>query len=47
MAAAGVKDIYYCNDTHWSPIGAEAVAMQVAKRIMELEGDTTLFCLPY
>lgn len=46
MAAAGVKDIYYCNDTHWSPIGAEAVAMQVAQRIMELEGDTTLFRLP-
>ena len=46
MAAAGVKDIYYCNDTHWSPIGAEAVAMQVAKRIMELEGDSTLFHLP-
>lgn len=46
MAAAGVKDIYYCNDTHWSPIGAEAVAMQVAQRIMELEGDSTLFHLP-
>lgn len=46
MAADGVKDIYYCNDTHWSPIGAKAVATQVAKRIMELEGDTTLFHLP-
>lgn len=46
MAAAGVKDIYYCNDTHWSPIGAEAVAVQVAQRIMELEGDSTLFHLP-
>ena len=46
MAAAGVQDIYFCNDTHWSQVAAKAVAEQVAQRIMETEGDSTLFRLP-
>lgn len=29
----GVKDVYYCNDTHWSPIGAKAVGEAIARRI--------------
>lgn len=32
-AAAGVKDIYRINDTHWSPIGAEMVAEEIMQRI--------------
>lgn len=43
MASTGVRDIYSCGDTHWSAIGAEAVAEMVAERIMALEKDTTLF----
>lgn len=33
MVADGVKDIYWCNDTHWSPIGSEAVAKWVLEII--------------
>ena len=33
MVADGIKDIYWCNDTHWSPIGSEAVAKQVLEII--------------
>ena len=33
MATAGVKDIYWCHDTHWSPIGAKAVAVQLINSI--------------
>lgn len=29
----GIKDVYYCNDTHWSPIGAKAVGEAIARRI--------------
>lgn len=43
MASKGVRDIYSCGDTHWSAIGAEAVAEMVAERIMAQEKDTTLF----
>lgn len=46
MAAQGVRDIFFCDDTHWSQVGGKAVAEQVAKRIMQTEGDTTLFVLP-
>ena len=43
MACNGVCDIYSCGDTHWSAIGAEAVAKMVAERITAQEEDTTLF----
>lgn len=29
MVKDGVKDVYWSNNTHWSPMGAEAVARQV------------------
>lgn len=32
----GIKDVYYINDTHWSPIGAKIVGEEVAKRIIDL-----------
>lgn len=35
-AYLGVKDLYYINDTHWSPIGAEIVGKEVADRIKHL-----------
>lgn len=31
--AYGVKDVYYVNDTHWSPVGAEIVGEYLAKLI--------------
>ncbi len=46
VAARGIKDIFFCDDTHWSQVGGKAVAEQVAKRIMAQEGDSTLFLLP-
>lgn len=33
MASEGVQDIFWGNNTHWSPIGAEAVAAQVMRRV--------------
>lgn len=33
----GEKDVYRINDTHWSPIGAEIVASEIARRIMNDE----------
>lgn len=33
QASAGVKDLYYINDTHWSPIGSEIVAKEIYKRL--------------
>lgn len=33
MVANDVMDVYWCNNTHWSPIGAEAVALQVLDTI--------------
>ena len=30
-----VKDVYYINDTHWSPIGAKIVADEIANRLIE------------
>ena len=32
----GVKDVYYINDTHWSPVGAKIVGEEVADRIERL-----------
>ena len=32
-AHAGVKDIYYINDTHWSPTGAKIVAEEILRRL--------------
>lgn len=29
MVANDIKDVYWCNDTHWSPIGSKAVARQI------------------
>mgnify|MGYP002623926748 CR=1 FL=1 len=31
--AKGVKDVYYINDTHWSPVGAKIVGEEIATRI--------------
>lgn len=36
QAYAGVKDLYYINDTHWSPIGAKIVAEEVFRRLQDL-----------
>lgn len=33
---AGVKDVYYLNDTHWSPVGGELVGTELAERIRKL-----------
>lgn len=33
MIVNDIKDTYWCNNSHWSPIGSEAVAIKVAKRI--------------
>ncbi len=33
---AGTRDVYYLNDTHWSPIGSKIVGEEVARRISEL-----------
>lgn len=33
---SGIKDVYYINDTHWSPIGSQIVGEEVAKRIKDL-----------
>ncbi|GHT26579.1 hypothetical protein AGMMS4957_22050 [Bacteroidia bacterium] len=32
-AAQGVKDLYFADDTHWSPIGAKLIAEEVARRM--------------
>lgn len=34
--SAGVPDVYYINDSHWSPVGAKIVGTAVAARIKEL-----------
>ena len=36
QAYAGVKDLYYINDTHWTPTGAKIVAEEVFRRLQEL-----------
>lgn len=33
MIEEGVKDVYWCNNTHWSPIGSKAVGEFVSQRI--------------
>lgn len=38
MVENDVMDVYWSDDTHWSPIGAKAVAIQLAKRINKNEG---------
>lgn len=40
MIANDVMDVYWCNNTHWSPIGSKAVAEQLAKTINRCENDT-------
>lgn len=35
-ARQGVKDLYYADDTHWSPIGAQMVANEIARRMDSL-----------
>ena len=35
-ARQGVKDLYYADDTHWSPIGAKIVAEEIARRMDSL-----------
>lgn len=32
----GMKDIYWCSDTHWSPVGAKIVAEEIARKIDSL-----------
>ena len=36
QAYAGVKDLYYINDTHWTPAGARIVADEVFRRLQDL-----------
>ena len=36
-AENGVKDIYWADDSHWSPIGAKIVAEEIARRVDSLE----------
>ena len=33
MVASDVMDVYWCNNTHWSPIGSEAVAKYISNII--------------
>ena len=33
---SGIKDVYYINDTHWSPVGSKIVGEEVANRIRKL-----------
>ena len=40
MIANDVMDVYWCNNTHWSPRGSKAVAEQLAKKINRCENDT-------
>ena len=35
-ALAGTKDIYYINDTHWSPIGAKIAAEEIYQRLQNI-----------
>ena len=35
-AKKGVTDLYYADDTHWSPVGAKIVAEEIARRIDSL-----------
>lgn len=35
-ARQGVADLYYADDTHWSPIGAKIIAEEIARRIDSL-----------
>ena len=32
-AHEGVKDLYYINDTHWSPVGAQIIGEEIARRV--------------
>ena len=36
-AENGVNDIYWADDSHWSPIGAKIVAEEIARRVDSLE----------
>lgn len=35
MVADGAKDVYYINDTHWSPLGTKMVGEEIAKHLIE------------
>ena len=37
---ANHKDVYYYDDTHWSPIGASVIAIEVNKTINEIKART-------
>lgn len=37
---ANNKDVYYYDDTHWSPIGASAIAIEIYKTINEIKART-------
>ena len=36
-AKEGVVDLYYADDTHWSPVGAKIVAEEIARRMDSLD----------
>lgn len=36
-AKEGVTDLYYADDTHWSPVGAKIVAEEIARRMDSLD----------
>jgi len=38
----GVLDIYFADDTHWSPIGSKIIANEVIKTIEKHESDKTI-----
>lgn len=37
---ANNKDVYYYDDTHWSPIGASLIALEINKEINEIKART-------
>ena len=39
QAYAGVKDLYYINDTHWTPAGAKIVADEIFRRLQDNHED--------
>jgi hypothetical protein len=36
----GMKDIYYVNDTHWSPIGAQIIGEYIGNIIQDIHNNT-------
>lgn len=37
----GVQDLYYINDTHWSPVGAQIIGEEIAKRVQNVQHKAT------